>query len=159
MDDGRTALASAMVAGADLRTVFASHRTAKVRVFFGDRKYDFQLGLGELEELDELARVGPNVQLMRLQSGTWTLDDVRQPIRLGLVGGGLDKEAAYVLTERHVRPGYLADCAKIAAVVLMAATLGFEDEQLGELSAAEVPAKTAKTRKRAKTPSPAKTAD
>lgn len=54
----------------------------------------FRLGIGELRAIEQKCDAGCAVVLMRLLSTSWKIDDVVQPIRLGLIGGGmLDREA------------------------------------------------------------------
>jgi hypothetical protein len=113
-------------------------RTSKVRHFFGDGEHDFQLNIGELVELEEdlnagaglvRARLAPGLQL---PFGEARVKDIRTVLRLGLVGGGMPKERAWLMIERHVRAGDLGECALLAYVVVSAALAGAPEEALGE---------------------------
>lgn len=55
---------------------------------FGDGVYAFALFAGQLEELEEKADAGPMEIYRRLLSGNWRTVDVRETIRLSLLGGG-----------------------------------------------------------------------
>lgn len=124
-------------------------RNAKVRLFFGDGEHDFALRIGELVELQEgtgrvLQKMGGSVEhagppsiLDRLRSGSWLLTDLKEPLRLGLIGGGMGKQQAWNLVEREVVPGQLLDHVLNASLVLGAALTGAEDEPVGERTGAE----------------------
>ena len=105
-------------------------RSAKVRAFFGAADYDFALRIGEVEELQETLDCGLMMTLQRVTD--IDVSAIRPVLRLGLIGGGLGKEAAFRLVVRHVAPGYLVDVARVAGDVVRAAMLGAEDERLGE---------------------------
>lgn len=84
----------------------------------------FALPLGQLEELDEKTGTGPLAALTRLLDGSWRLPDVRDTIRLGLIGGGLPPVDAAKLVRRHVDGRPLEEAVPIAATVLLAALRG-----------------------------------
>lgn len=113
-------------------------RSALVRQEFWDQAYDFRLGIAELEELQERCAdpdgraASPPAVLRRILAGDWRVQDLRETLRLGLIGGGLDRGAALKLVGRAVQPGNLLPCVAAAAVVLQAALTGVEDEPLGE---------------------------
>lgn len=91
----------------------------------GGDTYRFALPIGQLEELDEKTGGGPLAVLTRLLDGSWRLPDVRDTIRLALVGGGGVKPAeAVVLVRRHVDARPLEDAVPLAAAILMAALRG-----------------------------------
>lgn len=128
-------------------------RSGKIRLEFAGRKQDFALGLEELEELQEASDAGPPVILNRLggvgQGGafamgpSWRVADVRETIRLGLIGGGMHVHKAAGLVARYVdaRPDWFLN-AKLAFAILAAALMGVEDEpDVGEQAGeAETPA-------------------
>lgn len=104
-------------------------RSAKVRAFFGDADQDFALLIGQCVELQELTGCGLGVSLGRIEQ--FWVNDVKQVLRLGLIGGGMAKEQAYRLVERHVVSGELGVCADVAFKVVAAAIAGVPDEPLG----------------------------
>lgn len=107
----------------------AGSRTAKIDLDWADGHHDFRLAIGELEELQEKTSVGPPVVLRRLHGGEWFVADVRETIRLGLVGGGMKATEALVLVRRYVdeRPDWLNN-ALLARVIIEAALVGVADE-------------------------------
>lgn len=95
----------------------------------GGEAYRFALPIAQLEELDERTGSGPLAVLTRLLDGTWRLPDVRDTIRLGLVGGGGVKSAAAVmLLRRHVDARPLEEAVPLAAAILMATLRGRRSE-------------------------------
>jgi hypothetical protein len=112
--------------------------SGSIRRFFGDATYEHRLGIAELRELEEETRVGLGVVHARLQTtsalplGDLFLRDTQLVLRLGLAGGGMDKERAALMVERHVKPPHLFDCSRLAFLVLSAALLGHEDDPEGE---------------------------
>lgn len=57
-------------------------------------EHSFRLGIGELRAIEQRSDAGCAVVMMRLLGQQWKIDDVVGPIRLGLVGGGMDERQA-----------------------------------------------------------------
>lgn len=112
-------------------------RDASLTLAFGDAEHRFRLALGELRELQEKTKAGPMALLRRLQSGDWRVDDAREILRIGLVGGGLKPVEALALVTRYVDGFPLLDAVPPAIAVLGAALFGAEDEPVGNGAAAE----------------------
>jgi hypothetical protein len=91
---------------------------------WADGTHRFALTIRQLEELDDKTGVGPLAMLTRLLDGGWRLADVRETIRLGLIGGGLKPVDALVLVRRYVDEAPLEQSAPLAASILMAALRG-----------------------------------
>ncbi|KTR07334.1 hypothetical protein NS365_04560 [Aureimonas ureilytica] len=103
-----------------------------------DGTYSFRLRIGELRQLQERCNhSGPPVIAGRLQAGQWLVDDVRETLRLGLMGAGTAQDEARKLVDRHVHDGALASNVVLAYSVVMAAIHGVEDERLGKRVPAE----------------------
>ena len=114
-------------------------RSALFEGVFGDGKHEFQLNIGELEELQEKTDAGPEELFNRILQGTWRVADIRETIRLGLKGAGMDPMKALVLTERYAGPGHLAALKGLAQNIIGASLIGAPDEDvpLGEQTAGE----------------------
>jgi hypothetical protein len=114
------------------------NRNGAVDLDFGDDTYRFRLGLAELEELQEKTGIGPFMLLTRLIDGEWRTQDVRETIRLGLIGGGLDPVPALKLVRSYVdaRQSWLTH-ASLARLVVMAALSGAPEEEPGKGDAPE----------------------
>lgn len=114
------------------------NRNGRIELDFADGTYGFRLAIGELEELQEKTGVGPYALLRRLLANDWLIEDVRQSIRLGLIGGGAEPIAAKKLVERYIdqRSDWLNN-AMLAQAIVSAALVGAPEEVPGKDSAPE----------------------
>ncbi|CAL8981543.1 hypothetical protein RHODGE_RHODGE_02832 [Rhodoplanes serenus] len=87
--------------------------------------------------LEDACGVGIAAVFGRLLAGTWCLHDVREPIRLGLIGGGMTPERAMQVVKRHVDGSPLAESVAVARAVIEAVLIGVPDDQPGKPAAAE----------------------
>ena len=117
---------------------------ATVEMVWGDGPQRFRLPIGQLRELQDKCDAGPARILGRLASQDWRIDDVRETIRLGLIGGGASPTAAYTLVKRYIddRDGGLMESRQHAQVILMKALVGDQSDPVGELPAEETPIPT-----------------
>ena len=106
-----------------------------VEVTWAGGEHNFHLPIELLRALQDKCDAGPAWILNRLSTKQWRVDDVIQPIRLGLEGGGMDKQDAYALAKRHVEDQPLHGSVDTAMVVLMAALFGAEEDPVGESEA------------------------
>jgi len=105
------------------------------QVWAGDERV-FRLGIGELLALEEKLDSGCAAVLNRIGSGAWRIADLKEPIRLGLMGGGMDAKRAKALVDEHVAPGRLLEAAVLARAILLKALVGDTREQVGKDEAA-----------------------
>lgn len=117
-------------------------RTARVTVEIGEGEFECELRLGELEALQSKIGLGPEKILERIQNREWFTDEVRQIIRLGLIGGGMSQTEALALINRNIVPGYLLEYIPVAMTILYAALIGVEDDPPGESMAVTEPETT-----------------
>lgn len=111
--------------------------------FVGEGYYSLRLGIDELIQLQEKLNAGPNVIATRLLQGEWLVDDIRETIRLALIGGGMSQKEAFDMVKRCVKEGYLMDYVSVAANAIYAALTGIEDEPLpGEAEAPTMESQT-----------------
>lgn len=104
-----------------------------------DGEHTFRLRLGELRTLQEKCDAGPMHLARRLADGTWRVDDVRETLRLGLIGAGVAQDVALRLVLEHVDNVPLIQNVFTAQAVVLAAVMGVADERLGETQAEEAP--------------------
>lgn len=109
--------------------------SAKVRFEWAGEEREFRLAIGQLRELQEKTGVGPLVTLRRLMDGTWHVDDVREAILLGLIGGGMNAAVAAKLVSRFVDPYPLAEAVPVARDIVMAAVIGVPEDPVGKPTA------------------------
>jgi hypothetical protein len=103
-------------------------RSARFSGVFGDGKHDFLLTIGGLEELQEKCDAGPEEIWSRVLAGGWRVADLREPIRIGLIGGGMEPIKALVMVERYAGAGALSELKPLVANIIGAALVGAVDE-------------------------------
>jgi hypothetical protein len=124
-------------------------RTGKIDLAWADQagpgpdgKYPFRLGIGQLEELQEKCGVGPPKIAWRLGTSEWRVADVRETLRLGLIGAGMAADQAATLVRRYASDGQLLENVLPALLVINAAIQGTPDEPLGKDEGAETEGST-----------------
>jgi len=104
-------------------------KNGEITRFVGNDEYLLRLRIGELRALQSELNSGPPAILFRLQMGAWMVDDVIEPIRLGLIGGGMSHREAKALVTNYIVDGYLVEYQTVALHLLMAALIGDKDDQ------------------------------
>lgn len=99
-------------------------------------EHAFRLRLGELQALQEKCDAGPEMVLQRIRLGVWQVNDLFETIRLGLIGGGMDRDAARRLVIDSFERTPLMEFKTPAIEVLAAALIGVPDDPAGEPSPA-----------------------
>jgi hypothetical protein len=102
---------------------------------WADGTYRFALRLRELEELQEKLDCGPMALFKRVKADEWRVGDLRETIRLGLIGGGQKPEQALTLVRRYVDGRPLSEATLPAMAILAAAIWGVADDQPGKSGA------------------------
>lgn len=121
---------------------------------WGGADRTFRLGIGEWRKIQETCDAGPGEIAARLSAwtalrqanpkasfldllagggaGRWRVDDVREPLYHGLIGGGLTPtEAGRIVRDLHdSRP--LMENLDLALAVVLASLVGAGDETVGE---------------------------
>lgn len=108
---------------------------ASITLAWADGDYTFRLPIGQLRELQEKCDAGPMVIYRRLSNGEWKVDDVRETLRLGLIGGGMKPVEALVLVKRYVDNRPWAENVMPATAVILAAVLGVPGDTVGKTEA------------------------
>ncbi|QPC43488.1 gene transfer agent family protein [Kaustia mangrovi] len=112
-------------------------RDASVTFTWAGDERTFRLAIKEALALEDRRDCGLAEIAGRLSSARWRIDDIREPLRLGLIGAGLDAAKARKLVEDNVVPGRLAEHVLAARAVLMASLVGDPNEPVGKEEAAE----------------------
>jgi len=107
-----------------------TERTSEQTLYFGDGEHKLSLTIPLLEELQENLDLGPLQLLRRTLDGTWRVQDVREVIRLGLIGGGMKPLEALKLVERYASEAYIDDAVPVAFSVIAAAISGVDEKGL-----------------------------
>jgi hypothetical protein len=103
--------------------------------------------VGLILDLEEKCKAGIAMILGRLGAGQWGLSDVRETIRLGLIGGGATPERAMSAIRNHVDENPLSSSVLLAYEIIAAVLVGVPDDPVGKAGPAGVPetGSTAKT--------------
>ena len=106
---------------------------------WADGVYSFRLGYGQWLELDQLLQVGPMALYVRLLDRTWKANDLREVIRVGLIGGGGSPAQALRLAKLYVEDRPIAESLGLALRIISAA-LFLPDgvDKPGEAQATEI---------------------
>ncbi len=102
-------------------------RTTHYAAFAGRRRR-FRLRLGQIEELERLAKAGIGEIMLRLAQHRFRAADIRETVRLGLEGGGLDEPSATALVMYHVDEAPISDHFQLASDVLSSAVSGIPSD-------------------------------
>ncbi len=111
----------------------------RVTVNWPGGEHDFMLDIGKLRALQQACDAGPEQIFQRLGNTTWRVDDLFQTIRLGLIGGGVDEQAARDIVTLAFQSHPLKLFCLPARLVLMAALVGDADDPVGEAKGATAP--------------------
>lgn len=103
-------------------------RNAQITTDWAGGRHTFRLDIGQLEELQEACDAGPEFIWARLETRAYRVKDVTEPIRLGLIGGGLKPDEARKLVRRYVETRPLAENIRTAQKILAASIAGVPDE-------------------------------
>ncbi|MCK1684243.1 gene transfer agent family protein [Bradyrhizobium sp. 147] len=88
--------------------------------------------VGLILDLEAKCEAGIATVMTRLGSGTWRLNDVREPIRLGLIGGGMAPDKAMQAVRNHVDGNPLTSSVLLAYAILEAVMVGVPDDPVGK---------------------------
>lgn len=100
---------------------------------FGDNTYRFNIAkIGQALELEQKCDAGISEILDRVRSGKWRLQDIRETIRLGLIGGGQTPINAMQIVKAYVDERPWAESVPVALTVLLAAMIGVPGEKVGK---------------------------
>ncbi|WP_454914983.1 gene transfer agent family protein [Xanthobacter sediminis] len=100
---------------------------ARVTIPWGDGDHVFRLALEHLLELQEKTDAGPVELLLRIKGQGWRVQDLRETIRLGLIGGGKTPTEALVLVGRYVDRRPLLESVPVALEIITAALVTPDD--------------------------------
>lgn len=110
-----------------------------VTFHWGDGEHTFRLGLKEVRELQDNPRIniGPLALFHRIERDDWFIDDLREVIRIGLIGGGMKPDQASKLIARYFDDFPPSDHKIPAMTILSAFLIGDVTDPVGKTMAAE----------------------
>lgn len=96
-----------------------------ITLTWADAEHAFNLKVpAQVEELEDKCGCGVNEVLNRLRDNRWKLADVRETVRIGLIGGGKTPDKALLLVKRYIDERPWAESVLVAQMILMAAIVG-----------------------------------
>lgn len=111
----------------------------KLKMLWGDGEYEFHLRLGEVRELQTKTGVGPFRLFERIRKHDWFIDDLRETLRLGLIGAGMENVAALTLVMCNFdnRSNKLQHVEPVMGILAAFLTGDDPDDPVGKASAEE----------------------
>ena len=107
--------------------------TGGITLAWADGEHAFNCAkIGLVLELEEKCGCGIMEIYSRIIDKRWRFSDIREPIRLGLIGGGKTPAQALALTRRYVDDRPFAESVQTAELILMAALVGHPEESVGK---------------------------
>lgn len=111
-----------------------------VSIVWGGDERTFRLAIDQCLALEEKRGCGLRELWMRLGSDGWYVEDIRESIRLGLLGAGVEPKEARRLVDLHCSDGHLFKSVLAAFTIVSAAIAAPEGEQqVGKEGAAAAP--------------------
>ncbi|UGX87123.1 gene transfer agent family protein [Phyllobacterium meliloti] len=89
-----------------------------------------------MAKIQEACDAGPYVVLHRLSTQSWLLNDIKEVIRWGLIGGGMTPLSALNLVRDYVEGRPPVESVMHAQAILSAGLMGAPEEELGKDQAA-----------------------
>lgn len=102
----------------------------KHTAFFGDGEKTFALTTPMIQELERKTGHGIGLIFRRIQQHQFSLQDISEVIRLGLIGGGTKPAIADAMVKTYVDGQPLVESMEIALDVIAARFLGSEGAAL-----------------------------
>lgn len=102
-------------------------------------RHTFALRIGELRELQDRLNAGPEEVFNRIRSGNWRVNDLVEVVRIGLVGGGMDRDEAGRQIATLIDTTPLSEFKFVAIAALASAIIGYEDDPVGEAEGEQAP--------------------
>lgn len=113
-------------------------RLTAVTFDWGGEERTFDLRLGEVRKIEDKTGIGPAVILANLQNGTWKVDEYREVILQGLMGGGMSAPEATKLVKSWVDERPAKESLLPAMNIIMAWLVGVpQDAPKGKEKAAK----------------------
>jgi Phage tail tube protein, GTA-gp10 len=119
-----------------------SSEDGSITLPFGDGDYTFRIAFAQWRELQESINrpriemghpvIGPAPLVQALLTLSAWPNDVREVIRLGLIGGGMKSDRALVLVKRYVEGKPFFANTLLAGKVVRASMFGPEEDPVGK---------------------------
>lgn len=94
------------------------------RDFLGSEMHDFRLTVPMVLELERLCHAGIGGIVRRVIAQEFTVTEITETVRLGLIGAGTDPEEAAALIAAYVTPAPLVKSYTLATAILQTLMFG-----------------------------------
>lgn len=91
--------------------------------------YNCRLAWGQIIKIQEARNAGPFAIYMRLHGADWLIEDIREVIRWGLIGGGMDPVKAKKMILEYIEDRAPFHNLALAQAIIKAGILGPPDEE------------------------------
>jgi tail tube GTA-gp10-like protein len=110
----------------------------EIALAWADGEHKFNIAkIGQILELEEKCGCGVAEIYSRIREARWRFNDLRETIRLGLIGAGIDPNRALILTKRYVDERPWAENVQVALAILLAAMIGVQGDPVGKKPTAD----------------------
>ncbi len=110
----------------------------EIELTWGDGQHKFNVAkIKSALELEEKCNAGVAQIFERIRSSTWKINDVRETLRIGLIGAGMMPDKALGLINLYCDDRPWAESLQPALYVLMAAMVGVPGDDVGKKAATE----------------------
>lgn len=104
-----------------------------VTLAWGDGDHDFNLAkIAHVLELEDKCGCGVREVLTRIIERRWYVQDIREVIRLSLIGGGKTPVEALVLVKRYFDERPWEESVTTAQTILLASIVGVPGDEVGK---------------------------
>lgn len=110
-----------------------------IELTWGDGTHKFNVArIKSVLELEEKCNAGIAEIFQRIRDSRWHINDVRETLRIGLIGGGgVTPDKALLLINRYCDERPWAESLQPAILVLMAAMVGVPGDEVGKKTETE----------------------
>jgi Phage tail tube protein, GTA-gp10 len=130
----------------------------EVELTWGDGEHKFNIArLKCLLELEEKCGVGVFEIYQRILNGKWKINDLRETLRLGLIGGGMTPDKALRLINRYCDDQPWVESILPAQAILGAAMFGVPGDDLAKKAETERAKEDQSTEPTVDSPAPSST--
>jgi len=110
----------------------------EIELTWADGQHKFNIAkLKCVLELEDKCGVGIAEVFERIRNGKWRFNDIRETLRLGLIGAGMIPDRALMLVQRYVDDRPWSENVLPAQAVIIAAMIGVPGDELAKKAQAE----------------------
>jgi len=110
----------------------------QIELTWADGTHKFNIAkIKSVLELEEKCEAGVAEIFARIRDGRWKFNDIRETLRLGLIGGGMMPDKALSLVQRYCDDRPWAESLQPAMLILMAAMVGVIGDDVGKKATTE----------------------